>query len=373
MAKWNRNPDVRADLSRKSVNQVMAERTLVHQMDLQRVAEKEGDRIVRLLADAQNDILNQLNRRMSKIEERGVDWGPVTTRRLGEMEQSFGEIVDNWGKESYNTQRDFLYELSRDEMDFQKKLLSDTSPVKLEMVLPSRQTLRAIVTNEPIAGTPLRKWWNKLEATTQANLNRTVNLGMVEGQTIDQIARRIRGTRALQFKDGILDQTARQARAIARTGVNHVSNRARDQLFRENEDVVKASQWLSTLDSRTCLTCANLDQKQWPLGESHIMPPAHVQCRCTLIPVMKSWKELGIKANELEDTTRASMNGQVSAKMNYEQWLKTQSTRVQNRALGPRRAERWRDGKETVSQFVSADGYKLTLNDLRRIEERKKG
>lgn len=372
MAKWNRNPNVRADLSRKSVNQVMAERTLVHQMDLQRVADKEGDRIVRLLADAQNDIINQLYVRMARIEERGVDWGPVTTRRLREIEQSFGEIVDTWGKDSYNSQRDLLVEAARDEIDFQKKLLNDTMPVKVEMVLPSRQTLRAIVTTEPIAGTPLRQWWRRLETSTQVNLNRAVNLGMVEGQTVDQIARRIRGSKRLQYKDGILYQTATQARAVARTGVNHVSNRARDQLFRENADIVKGEEWLSTLDSSTCLICAGLDKKTWHLDEPHIMPPQHPGCRCTIIGVMKSWKELGIDAKELDDTTRASMDGQVSAKLNYEEWLKTQSQRVQNRALGPRRAERWREGKETISQFTSADGYKLTLDDLRRIEGRKK-
>jgi len=514
MAKWNRNPSVRADLSEKSVNDVMADRTLVHQIDLQRLGEGEGDKVVRLLRDAEKDIQDQLYVRLARIQERGVDLGPVTTRRLREMEQSIGKIVDEWGKESYKVLRNDLVEVGRDEMDFQQSLFDKTLPVKAELVLPSRQTLRAIVTTEPFDGAPLRQWFNRMEGGVKTNLNRAIRLGMVEGETVDQIARRIRGTQRQNYADGLLYGTAQQSRALARTGTNHISNRAREHLFNENSDIVKAVQWLATLDSRTCFTagtnvltrtgnrpieeievgeevfthrhkwqrvietkqrvfrgaiweiesegdrikstsdhlfltergwrpldhlgqwdrvirlsqrrgdafldgfsavstgsfhasnikilsrvvkdctvynldveedhsyiangfvvhncpqCMALDQKVYPLGEPHPQPPAHVQCRCTIVPVLKSWRELGIQAKELPASTRASMNGQVAGTISYPKWLKGQTEAVQNRALGPARAKLWRSGKIKVEQFVAKDGSTLTLEQLQKIEKR---
>lgn len=78
-------------------------------------------------------------------------------------------------------------------------------------------------------------------------------------------------------------------------------------------------------------------------------PPFHWNCRSTIIPQFKSFAELAgsedlskTKRDALEDidkSTRASMNGQVAAKMNYEEWLRTQDEETQKKVLGE---ARWR-------------------------------
>ena len=100
-------------------------------------------------------------------------------------------------------------------------------------------------------------------------------------------------------------QTARQAYADA------------------NADLVTAVRWVSTLDSRTSPPCRirdgseyTADAKHRPIGhkirvgdgpgQSALQLPVGVRAG-----VPKSWRELGIDADELPAATRASMDGQV--------------------------------------------------------------
>jgi len=370
MAKWNRDPQVRAVTDKASLNQVLADRILVHHMDLQRLGNNEAAKVLRLLEAAHDDLMGQFARRMEKIKARGVDWGPATTRRMAEMEYSFDQIIKGWGKDAYNLLRDDLVELARDETRFNRQILDDASPVKLETVLPARRMLRTIVTEQPFDGLPLRGWFTRQEAAVRSSLVRAVRIGMTQGQTIDQMARTIRGTRANGYRDGILEVNRRQAQTIARTATNHVSTQSRRAFFAENADLVKGEIWLATLDTRTCFRCADLDRAEWKFGLPHEYPPAHPGCRCTITPVLKSWKELGINLPESAKGARASMNGVVPEDTDYQTWLSRQSKAVQVRALGPGRAKLFREGKVQAGEFTSESGHPITIRRLQAMEGR---
>jgi hypothetical protein len=59
----------------------------------------------------------------------------------------------------------------------------------------------------------------------------------------------------------------------------------------------------------------------------------------------QDWRDLGIDEDEVPDTTRASMDGQVSADMSFETWLKKQSRERQDTVLGESKADLWRRAK----------------------------
>ena len=92
----------------------------------------------------------------------------------------------------------------------------------------------------------------------------------------------------------------------------------------------------------------------------------HWGCRSTSVPVLKSWKDLGIDAPEVPDTTRASMDGQVPADTTLEEWLKKQSQARQDTVLGAGKAQLWRDGKITFRDLLDQSGRPLTTEQLRR-------
>ncbi len=85
-----------------------------------------------------------------------------------------------------------------------------------------------------------------------------------------------------------------------------------------------------------------------------------------MVPVLKTWEELGINMDELPDGTRASMEGQVNDKT-FADWLKRKTETdpsFADKTLGKGRAELFRDGKLTMDQMISG-GKPLSLNDLK--------
>ncbi|HET6527788.1 MAG TPA: hypothetical protein VFG39_03470, partial [Balneolaceae bacterium] len=164
------------------------------------------------------------------------------------------------------------------------------------------------------------------------------------------------------------DKAKHHAEALARTGVIYTSNQSNNEFYRENADLIKNVNVVLTLDSRTCLTCFSYAQENpYPL-ENHPTPPFHVNCRCTTVPVTKSWNELGIDLDEAPKGTRASMSGQVPEDVTYLQWLKRQSADIQKEALGASRYRLWKQGDIEITSFVSDTGEILTLEQLRRKE-----
>jgi SPP1 gp7 family putative phage head morphogenesis protein len=85
---------------------------------------------------------------------------------------------------------------------------------------------------------------------------------------------------------------------IARTETIRASNFSTEEAYKES-GIVEAKEWLTTKDERTDDECNDLDGKIIPLGKSFQskkengyetvqFPPIHVNCRCTLLPVVSA-------------------------------------------------------------------------------------
>jgi SPP1 gp7 family putative phage head morphogenesis protein len=198
---------------------------------------------------------------------------------------------------------------------------------------------------------------------------------MLAGETTDNIVRTLRGTKALRYKDGVLNGNYRSAEALVRTSIQSVANEARIETYRENDKLIKGIEWSATFDSRTSDICASLDGLQWdleyvPLGHGTPFPGmiAHWNCRSTTVAIIKSWKELGAKGKfkEIPESTRAAMDGRVSSKKNYEAWLKGKDKKTQEEVLGVGKRKLWKEGKLGFTDLVSGSGKPLTLEQLER-------
>jgi SPP1 gp7 family putative phage head morphogenesis protein len=195
-------------------------------------------------------------------------------------------------------------------------------------------------------------------------MTQAIRLGLVQGESTDKIVARVRGTRGARYADGVLDISRRSAQSIVRTATTHVSNQAARHTWKANANVVKGWQFVSTLDSRTTVTCAALSGQVFPVGEGPI-PPRHIRCRSISVAVTKSFRELGVDKDELTPGQRASIDGQVAGDTTFAKWLTAKGPGMQDEILGPTRAQLWRDGKLDLIQFVKSDGTVLTLEQLR--------
>ena len=214
--------------------------------------------------------------------------------------------------------------------------------------LPPIEQIVAAVNARPFQGRFLRGWLDGAEEGAAARVRDAVRQGFVEGRPSEDIVRLIRGTKAAQYRDGILETNRRGAEAMVRTAMTHTANVAAQAAWEANADIVKAWRFVATLDARTTLICAGLHGKEFALGTGP-QPPRHVNCRSTSIPVLDPIE--GVAAFELPS---------------YQAWLRAQPVEVQNDILGVTKARLFRDGGLSVDRFVDNKGRILTLQELRR-------
>lgn len=118
---------------------------------------------------------------------------------------------------------------------------------------------------------------------TRVRVEQTIRDGLSKGQTNQQIVQRIKGKKALNYQDGLLDQSRSQISTMVRTARSHVSNVALNETYQSIG--VEYVKFIATLDSRTSKICMGYSDKVYKKDEPHPVPPLHPNCRSILIPV----------------------------------------------------------------------------------------
>ncbi|MDG6408782.1 minor capsid protein [Glaesserella parasuis] len=213
-----------------------------------------------------------------------------------------------------------------------------------------------------IAGSPLEDWWAKQGNDFAFKFEGIIRQGLLDGQQTSQMISDVKH---------LMNTSRRHAETLVITAVAKVADKAHQALRDENLDILAGEKHLSTLDTRTSTVCQLRDGLMWDLDKKPIdhdvpyqRPPLHPRCRSILQLVTKSWKELGIDAEEMPSSTRASQDGPVSEQINYENWLKSKSPEQQDQVLGKGKADLWRRGVITFADMLDQSGRPLTLKDL---------
>lgn len=242
------------------------------------------------------------------------------------------------------------------------KIYNDSVKFDLFNAVPEK-TVKAAKNADIISGTPLKDWWDKQGNDLAFKFSALITQGMIDGKQTSQL---ITETKEL------LGSSRRGAETLVRTAVMKVHDKAQELFRDENLDLLKGEKHLSTLDTRTSEVCRVRDGLAWdldkkPIGDHSVpyaRPPLHPNCRSTLILITKSWKELGLDMDEIPESTRASMDGQVKASLTYEDWLKNKTPEQQNAILGNGKADLWRKGVITFRDMLDQSGRPLTLKQL---------
>lgn len=317
---------------------------------LERFAAKELRALLPILEQAHEEVLG-------KIAATGGEW---TQAWLAETAANI-ERIYNAASEKLSGQLHLdLEPLATEEADWTKSAL-ETVTGGLSVSAPAASTLLASITALPTSfGSTLGQMVSTLEARTIVAVTAAIQKSMTAGETIDQMVRRLRGRVVRRaswrtvdgrrtyipgtYSGGVMEITTIDAENLARTAAMHVGNQAREAVYAANADLVKGYQRVETLDTRTCLVCGVADGQIVKAGESRTMLPVHPGCRGVWIPVLKSWRELGIDADEIAPGMRASMDGQVSE---YETWrdiLEKAGPARRVEILGPSRARLYAQG-----------------------------
>lgn len=237
-------------------------------------------------------------------------------------------------------------------------------------VAEKAKVLERLVKNTPLAvkgseGKTVTDLFNELANNESNKYINHIKLARYEGKTNQQIVQMIRGTRKNGYKDGLMEVTSRQAKTIVRTTVQHAAMQGKAEFARDNEDIIKGEQWLSTLDSRVSAICRSLDQQIFEIGKGP-RPPAHHNCRSTILIVLKD--EYAGRGNI---NKRASKDGPVDNE-SYYSWLNKQPKDFQDDVLGETRGKLLRSGGLSADKFAALQLDKnfkpLTLAEMKQRE-----
>lgn len=240
-------------------------------------------------------------------------------------------------------------------------LIEDAIPFKFSMRTPTPDQVLVAVMKQPMT----EQGWFVANSMAQwgegaaRNIAKTISDGYLVGMTAQEVTDRIIGQSAFRFRDGAIETQTISLTRIVRTALQHTEGVARTLLYESNEDVIKNIQWVATLDANTCMKCAMYDGQVFDIGKA-MEPPLHWNCRCTTVPVLKSWEELGAKFDpgDMSEETRASMDGQVSAKITYAEWIKQKEADEPGFArgpMGPAKYELFKAGKWNPGTFDPKD------------------
>lgn len=368
-----------------------------HQIGLLRVSGGIRAKVWRLLDATNRDLRSAIE---DRLEHATGLTRPSDVARLRRLSEDIDQIRSTAWSSVRAVWRDELIALALAEPRFMAALLETIVPVQLSVSLPDASRLRAIVTSRPFEGRVLSEWAKDVAAADVRRINDQIQIGLVQNETLPQIVKRVVGTTRLGGADGVIELTRRNAEAITRTAVNAIANHARQELWRENLDVVSRELYVATLDSNTTPACRGFDGNVYPVGEGPI-PPVHMRCRSLrtalldaeaigerpMKPVTERMllREFAEREGLDKVTTRAALPrgtrgsfddfarkrtreliGRVPAKTSYQQFLQRQSTEFQNDVLGPTRGRLFRAGGLTVQQFTDRAGNELTLAELAR-------
>ncbi|MCF0055522.1 minor capsid protein [Dyadobacter sp. CY356] len=339
-------------------NEEIQNASIRHMVWLERFKAGTVKQIIALLNQTDKDLREKLAGRLSSISERGYKLSPETRKRIETMLAELQAIRTGMYDTAQTKTTDILKDFAVHEADFQGRLIDEAikaTAVKVTLESPSLSQIRAVATSRPFEGRLLKEWFAGIEANDRKRLSDAIKIGITEGETSDQIIRRVMGTRSAQYRDGILEVSRREAAAVVNTAVATTANQASEDLYASNPDIVKGVQWVSTLDSRTSAPCRANDGKIFPIGEGP-RPPIHFNCRSKIVPFLG---ETSIKG------TRASVFGPVPSDLTYSGWLKKQTVDIQNEVLGVKAGKLFRNGL-TIEKFVDKQGRSYTLDELKQ-------
>ena len=363
-----------------SANTKIADGIQAHSIDLERFSIDLQNRIIPILERVERTLTAEV----AEIDPTAGTTPTNKQKRLKALlEQTRSTIATGYDRIK-KTVGDDLQDIAKLSDTAGRKIVNDAVGVEIMTVAIAPEQLRALADGTMVQGAVVKEHWDRQSEDLRRKFQDRVQDGFIRGEPSTEIINRVRGTKARGYADGIMNTSKMAASALVRTSVQTVANDARLEVFRNQKDVIKFLQHLSTLDHRTTTQCRARSMLMWdldgnPVGHSISFnpPPVHWACRSTLIPVLRPWSEVsGEMTAAIEKrfpksqrdskikATQASMGGPVSADLNYEEWLRGRSLAEQLDILGPAKHKLWTDGKITFRDLVDQRGNPLTLAEI---------
>lgn len=379
-----------------NVSDKVQDLSIIHAINLERLKQSEVVKVLDILDDLGLSIQKQLE----KIDPTGV--GPTyRARRLAKLLENVKATTKAHFSKAKAANSKGLSGVASISAKATQNIINGSLGVSLGAALPSAANLQSLAGKVLIEGDVVSEYWKQQNAQVTGNFLRQMRMGVAGGEGLQSLIQRVRGTKENNFTDGIMNATKKKAETLVRSSVAAVNNEAIINTYQANEDLFNGYQWLATLDSRTSDICKARSGLTWDMNFKPIghgigwsPPPAHFNCRSTVIGVLKPWADLANKplpavgAETLKEEltkslmarglspaliskainkTQQSMDGFVAGDINFEDWLKGKSERFQKAILGEQKWELWNNGKIGFVDLVDQKSNPRSIAELQAL------
>ena len=326
-----------------------------YQISFERYKNGQANEVIALLDSADAEIAKFIKKTTSVSTKARYK---EISRKLKEIAKELKEKV----AQGINIDGVIDYELRKE-----KKLFNTIKDIvkvrggKFNFIYPTREQIKTSALFKPATeGLTYDSFLNGIEAGLFNTWDSAVRTGYLTGQTARQIVSNVMGG-VSQIdrlkKAGQIQPLRNSIYANTRTLLQSFASETRNRVYADNEQYFGDGEseykyeWLSTLDSRTCLVCGDLDGKLFKTITDAPSIPVHRGCRCILLPYFN-----------IEGDKRASKNGYVESSTTFDVWLEEQDEKTQKEVLGTSRYNMFKSGIK-ISQFID-NGKILTLDEL---------
>lgn len=215
-----------------------------------------------------------------------------------------------------------------------------------EVALLSARQMESFWRHTPVGGQLLNEWVTKtFDGPTVDRIQREIFAGMFQGEGYGEMVKRL--------QEGFVI-SKREADTLVRTYVHTVNVHAMEEVYKKNRDVIAGVSWLTAFDKRTCMRCAALSGKLFPLDD-HPPCPLHPRCRCVLVPETDI-RRLKVKPKVADDWAKGLRDKRPPGldtvltpdgipKTDFKNWILAQPEKDQLAFFGPTRYGLLKDGK----------------------------
>ena len=323
---------------------------LIHQHYLQRYSTHEANTLLTILDTSSVKIKELLNR------AKAVETKEKYRRISAEIRRIQKELSDRL----YGAFETDGLELIAEEIQFVDRVINKDLNINLDLELPAAKQVWAAASFGSYSADGHETFETYLDGLSENFYkvwDTNVRAGYLAGLTAKQINRAVLGS----VKDMEMGQIQGLRKSLERnthTMISSLAETARDAVYRENEHIFNGYKYLATLDTRTCLVCGADDGKIFKNLDEAPKLPRHLNDRCLYVPYIKGFEDI--------PGERAAMDGPVSDKVTYKDWLAQQDPAIQKEILGPARFAAYQNGM-SISSFVS-DGKTLNLRKFMEKE-----
>ena len=344
--------------SSQAVNELTAQFNKLSNSQLNRLAE-----ILSELSDSERNALKSLN----------FSSGAKSSKNIEEIKTILNEWFKSIDVDLFEQFDKTALQLAVYEASYSAKLVAGTAAVV------NAEKIYKTIKKAPFSGGALVDYlFADIAATLRKKVESAIRDGISQGQTNQQIVQRIKGRKALDYKDGLLKSSRESIERQVRTARSHISTATYIDTYKAlGYEYVKV---VATLDGRTCKYCASIDGDVFSIDDP-LRPrfPVHPNNRTTYVPCNKDGEIAGLrpfvmderKVKDIPKDERKHLIGQLDANTSFKEFFEQSDEFFQRTWLGKSKYELYKKGEYSIDKFadpLNKRGY--TLAELKALDRK---